>query len=275
MNHSLRRGILETFLLHEKEGFHTQKVLPYPQQPLPLHPSIKMHNRQAQHLPNPNQTPANLHSNPNEPPLSAASQHSRSQLPTPNERTQSGHFPPPPSPPPNGSSSPGHSIPANWTRPSACYSTDPDDVGSRGAVPTLGHAEFRAVVSQATTNSMKTLLKDTLLRETSDIQRSLQQYHTSDCKDRVAAAVHATKNATHSSPSTVSSTITASAFETAIQQFHSVDSRLLPLSALGQQSRLPLYELSTLQEKMQTWRGKYSSPMRNPITTGGTKFPNS
>jgi hypothetical protein len=115
---------------------------------------------------------------------------------------------------------------------------------------------------------MKTLLKDTLLRETSDIQRSLQQYHTSDCKDRVAAAVHATKNGTPS-------TITASAFETAIQQFHSVDSRLLPLSALGQQSRLPLYELSTLQEKMQTWRGKYSSPMKNPITTGGTKFPNS
>ena len=293
MNNSLRRGITEIYSVQEKDPHFTttHKAPPHPHlhlhPPLPLHPSIKNQTRQTQLPPKPLSAPSQHHySHPHLPQSSSASQHTRANTDDYVQREYDHMQNPTASAP----AKPASSIPTSWSQSQAFYSTSSAD---SGAIPALRHDEFRAVVSQATTHSMKTLLKDTLLRETTVIQRSLKQYHTSVCKERVAASVQSSKNPTpiisreadtattshrptatmplHSpqDPHIPSSTTTASsstanvsAFETAIQNFHSVDSRLLPLSALGQQSQLPLYELSTLQEKMQAWRGKYSSPMK-------------
>eukprot|EP01036_Dinobryon_divergens_P027981 gene27981-36852_t len=276
---SIRRGSTEANSAQGHDPFaNTHKVLPHQNHPPPLHPAIKNQTRPPKYGSAPSQH-HNPHSNNSCSHLpqssSASSQHSRSHhLPTADDNAHQGcdHMQ---NPAPSTSSKPDYSIPASWSQSQAFYSTSSSD---SAAIPALRHEEFRAVVSQATTHSMKTLLKDTLLRETTDIQRSLKQYHTSTCKVRVAAAVHSTTNpivreadissstsTTTTTPTASSSSTNAFAIETAIHNFHSVDSRLLPLSALGQQSRLPLYELSTLQEKMQAWRGKYSSPMKSPI----------
>ena len=136
---------------------------------------------------------------------------------------------------------------------------------------------------------MKILLKDSLLKQTSDIQRTLQKYNAISTRESNAASfgppstssgpcptVDAVTGSSSESPqigkiasnlSSPSAAAAATAVINAVQNYHSVSSRLLPLSVLGDQSQLPLHELSALQSRMHGWRSKYQGTVNQPPTS--------